>query len=75
MLFQRSRKIAGFVIDLHACHDGKFKRVQKRDGLTSPFGRQTHDDGGHFSQPVRRLNNRYARLLDELENLEGLERM
>jgi len=73
MLFQRSRKIAGFVVDLYACHDRKFKRVQKRDGLTSPAWIQTHDNRSCLSQPVRRLDDGDPRLFDELENLEGLE--
>ncbi len=43
--------------------------------MTSPFWLQAHDDSSHFSQPVWRLNNRYARFLDMLEKLEGLESM
>mgnify|MGYP001570353154 FL=1 len=75
MLLERRRKIAGLLEDLYACHDRKLKRVQKRDSLTTSAWIQAHHNGSRFGQPVRRLNNRYARLFDELENLESLERV
>jgi len=75
MLFQRCRKVAGFVVDLHAHHDGKLKRMEKRDGLTSTVWVKPHDHCRNLRQPVRRLSNGDAGFFDELENLKCLEGM
>lgn len=75
MLFERYRKIAGFVVGLYACDDRKFKRVQKGHGLTSTARIEPCDHCSCLGQPVRRLQHGHARFFNELENLKSLERV